>query len=237
MAIDPRKRQKKLAKQRSKRKAKALEHRRAQHGKSSSISSGAIMEFELASRAPVYECYVADEIFDKGMGQVIVSRLTVNDQVAAGIFLVDAYCLGVKDAFAGLRSRWEFADFLDTVGRGLSLRRCEPEYAKKLVVDAIAYARDLGFEPHKDFKLASKVLSDIDETACTTEFTFGKDGKPFYMSGPNETEARSRQIIDTLLRRCGPEGFHYLVGVSPFDDLFGVDEFEDDDDDDDDDDK
>jgi hypothetical protein len=42
---------------------------------------------------------------------------------------------------------------------------------------------------------------------------FGKDGKPFFMSGPYDTPARCRRIIDTLTRRCGPEGFHYTVAV------------------------
>jgi hypothetical protein len=147
--------------------------------------------------------------------------------VAAGIFMIDAFCLGVKDAFAFLRPREVFhEELLPGLGGGTTLRRVEPAYAKKLIVDAIAYARGNGFEPHPDYKLASKVLRDIDETACATEFTFGKDGKPFYIAGPNDTPARSKQIIDTLHRRLGPDGYHYLIPLSPF----GA--FPDDDDDD-----
>lgn len=218
MALDPRKRQKQLAKQRARRKAKAGVQKRSRQGGSSWLSAFAGLEFELATHAPVYECYVADEVFgsDQGIGQVVVSRLSGNGQVAAGVFLIDAYCLGVKDAFAFLRSRVDFEDLLlPGIGQTVTLRRVEPAYAKKLIVDAIAYARDLGFEPHKDYKLASKVLHDIDATACTTEFTFGKDGKPFFVSGPNDTEARSKQIIDTLRRRCGPDGYHFMMALDP----------------------
>ncbi|MGH9836725.1 MAG: hypothetical protein ACRD9Y_27175 [Blastocatellia bacterium] len=217
MALDPRKRQKKLAKQRARRKAKAAAQKRSRQGGSSSLLNAAMaLEFELAARAPVYESYVAEEIFDQGMGYVIVSRRSGSGMIAIGTFLIDAYCLGVKDAFARLVTQREYEGFIDEVGGNVTLRRVEPAYAKKLVVGAVAYARDLGFEPHPDYKLPSKILADIDEMTSTAEFTFGKDGKPFYIAGPNDTEARSKQIIDTLHRRLGPDGYHYLMPLSPF---------------------
>lgn len=234
MAIDQRKRQKKLAKQRAKRKSKASAQKRTQKSGSSWLNAFAGLEFELAARAPLYECYAADEIFgtDQGIGQVIVSRLSGN-QVAAGIFLVDAYCLGVKNAFAFFKSREEFEDqLLASLGQATHLRRVEPAYAKKLVMNAIAYARSIGFEPYPDYKLASKVLRDIDETTCATEFTFGKDGKPFFIAGPNDSPARCKQVLDTLQRRFSPDEYRYLMPLSPFDTVFmdnDDDDWEDDD--------
>src|SRR5262249_52240583 len=212
MAIDQRKRQKKLAKQRAKRKAKAAAHKQTPQGRSSRLSSFGGLEFELAARAPIYECYVADDLFDQGMGHVIVSRLSGN-QVAAGIFLVDGFCLGVKDAFVMFKPR-EFFDNLIAYGP-TSMRAVEPAYAKKLVEDSVAYARGLGFEPHPDYKLPYRILNDIDASECTVEFTFGKDGKPFYISGPYDSEARIKQILNTLQRRFGPDEYHYMMGLSP----------------------
>ena len=232
MGLDQRRRQKKLAKQRAKRKARATAQKTSRQGGPPRGRMMATLEFDLASSAPVYECYVADEIFDqekeKGLGQVIVSRLS-GGMVAAGIFLIDAFCLGVKDAFAFFRSRDDFHNaLLSSMRQNMSLNRAEPAYAKKLILDAIAYARNNGFEPHKDYHLASKVLRDIDESTCKTEFTFGKDGMPLYISGPNDSEARSKQVIDTLHRRFGPDGYHYLVGMSPFGSFFGDAEFDED---------
>src|SRR5262249_60960909 len=93
MAIDQRKRQKKLAKQRAKRKAKAASQNRARSGRSSGRGSISSLEFELAARAPIYKCYVADDLFDQGLGYVVVSRLS-GARIAAGIFLVVGLCLG-----------------------------------------------------------------------------------------------------------------------------------------------
>jgi len=68
MAIDQRKKRKKLAKQRAKRKAKAASQKRAHPGRSSGHGAIAGLGFELAARAPIYKRYVADEVFDQGLG-------------------------------------------------------------------------------------------------------------------------------------------------------------------------
>jgi hypothetical protein len=233
MTIDPKKRQKKLAKQKAKRKTKVLDHRRWQQGKPSIFVP---LEFESGARAPILECLMTEEIFDGGIGQVIVSRMAGSGLVAAGVFLVDIFCLGVKNAFPMLQPRAKYEHYIGMTKQQSPLVQIEPAYAKKLVEDAIAYARDLGFEPHEDYRVARKVLHDIDTTVCEEQFTFGKNGKPFFVSGPNDSPQRSRQIIEILERRCGSGGYHYLVGIDPgtqviadYDDL--DEEFDDDDDD------
>jgi hypothetical protein len=90
-------------------------------------------------------------------------------------------------------------------------KKASPECVRKLVEDAEAYARHLGFEPHPDYQMGRLIFGDVDPSACSTRFTFGHEGKPLYVSGPRDTEARSHQIVTTLNQRLGPDGFHYLV--------------------------
>ena len=40
------------------------------------------------------------------------------------------------------------------------------------------------------------------------------DGKPFYISGPNENLDQSNKIIRSLLRHCGEGNFDYLMSVT-----------------------
>jgi hypothetical protein len=209
MAIDPKKRQKKLAKQKAKRKEKAVTHRRAQGGKAASPIVS--LEFELAVRAPIYECFASVDAREQGIRQVIVSRLTGKGMIAAGVFMIDTFCLGVKSAFAMFQPREKYERLLDQMGEEQGLAPIAPACARKLIEDAIAYARDLGFEPDEDYRLARKVLHDIDASSCTETFTFGKDGKPFYISGPYDSMMKSRSILATLERRCGPGGYEYLM--------------------------
>jgi len=44
-------------------------------------------------------------------------------------------------------------------------------------------------------------------------FTFGKDNKPFYVQGPNESPGDVRRIMHTLETNFGQKGYNYLLGI------------------------
>ena len=86
-----------------------------------------------------------------------------------------------------------------------------PAYARKLVEWAVAYARDLGFDPHVDYRIAKAIFGDVDAAACPVKFAFGQDDKPFYVSGPHDSLSMQRRIVTQLERRCGTDGFHFII--------------------------
>jgi hypothetical protein len=236
VAIDQRKRQKKLAKNRAKRKAKALTNRRAQQGRPSFLQHAALgLEFELAARGPIHECYANENLmtpgYKQGMGTVIVSRLASSGMVAAGVYLLDVFCLGVKNSFASLLMGEEFRQLLAQTRLQEPMKKVEPAVAKKLIEDTVAYAHSIGFEPHPDFRPARKLLEDIDPSACMMEFTFGDRGKPHFISGPHDSPARIRQISETLEHTCGKDNYNISILLGdPFGD-YDFDNYENDDDD------
>jgi hypothetical protein len=87
----------------------------------------------------------------------------------------------------------------------------EPACFRMLVEGSVAYAQDLGFSPHPDYALASQIFGDVQVADCSTRFAYGHDGKPFYVSGPNETEAQVKAILDQLRRRVGGGNYDCLV--------------------------
>ena len=179
---------------------------------------------------PIYECYAFDKLFEIGIGNVLISR-RIGNQVAAGIFLVDTGCLGVKDAILNISSLFDFQNLADRIQEQQHLVSVKPEYARKLIEGAVDYAAGLGFKPHKDYHKAKIVFGTIDADLCNDGFEFGKDGKPFYCSGPSESPARRQQIVYELTKRCGPDGFQYMIGPeSPswYDDEFDDAEFDED---------
>ncbi|NWG13804.1 MAG: hypothetical protein HXY20_09745 [Acidobacteria bacterium] len=149
-------------------------------------------------------------IFDAGIGHVIISR-RVGPQIAVGLFLVDVYCLGVKDAAAGFRTPAEYAALIERFRENEDLVEIEPACARKLVESAVAYARDPGLSPHKDCFEAAPLFGDIDPGGCPRDFEFGKDGKPLYISGPFEPEGRINMILGKLDEACGPDGYHFMI--------------------------
>lgn len=206
MAIDQRKRQKKLARQKAKKKAS-----HAIRGIGGSFSLA--LQVKQALQAPVYECYNIKGMFEGGMGAVILSRQMPNGDVAMSQFLIDVWCLGVKDAFIRVSSLGEYEKFMERSRGQYELENLHPTCARKIVESAVDYAKKFGFPPHSDHKKAAQLFGDIDASLCPTAFVFGKNGQPFYMSGPKDTVSKSRKIVKRLRRICGDDGFHYVVNV------------------------
>jgi hypothetical protein len=67
MALDPRKRQKKLQKKNAKRKAAVV-------SKKQKGMVGTARQIAFAANAPIHECIVPSNLFEAGIGNIIVSR-------------------------------------------------------------------------------------------------------------------------------------------------------------------
>jgi hypothetical protein len=214
MVIDPRRRQRQLAKKAAKRKGKLAKKKQANLALNLSFNP---MQITQARNSALHECLTPKHLFELGIGNVVVSR-RMGNQIAAGVFLVDVYCLGVKDAFFTIISPEKYQATLRGFSHHEELVNIDPSCARKLVEGAVEYAQDLGFTPHRDYQQAKQIFGDIDSNACPTSFEYGKDNKPLFVSGPNDTPARCQQILDTLTKRCGPDGFHYVLVQGPFDD-------------------
>jgi hypothetical protein len=152
----------------------------------------------------------------------VLSRQTGYGGIAAGFFLLDVFCLGVKDAFVAFMSRNQFhLKRLDLDRRDPLIDR-SPSYARKLVEDAVAYAAALGISAHPDYEASKSIFGNVDAGECHDNFVFGKNGKPHFMGGPNDTPAKCQRIVETLRSRLGENGFHYMIPVDPDE----LDEFE-----------
>lgn len=208
--------QKALQKKRAK---KSQQRKEARTKLSESLRAGWSFgsEWAAAATAPVADVLVPSSVFEQGMGTVWFSRRLMEGRYALSVFLVDAYCLGVKNALYALAEPDDYARQLAVTQQQYpDLRREHPAYARKLVEGAAAYAKDLGFEPHPDYKLARLIFGDVDAHACPAAFTFGREGKPFFISGPNQTLKDQKRIMRTLEKRCGPGGFDYVLEVTDF---------------------
>ena len=132
-------------------------------------------------------------------------------------FSLDRYCLGVKDVNAGIASRFEYDNrFFMRCGRITARNRLRrPPHAGLLsprsnmpITSASSRTPTISGPPA--FRLHRPVQA-------TEELEFGKDGKPFFIAGPNDNTARCRSILASLERSCGPKGFHYLLPMDPAD--------------------
>lgn len=205
MANDPRKRQRKVERGAAKRKEK-------KHVRVREQSAGLAERLSAASTCPVLHCWIGDGIAEQGMGLVVLSRVIAHGSVAVASFLVDSYCLGVKDAFAEILPRSAYDDkYLRKMTADMPSRPAAPAEARKLLEEAVAYAQEIGFSPHADYPRAMILFGDIDASDSDAHFRFGKDGKPLFINGPNDSPERCKQIVAILNKTCGPGRFDFLV--------------------------
>jgi len=160
-------------------------------------------------RQPV--AYLPPNLFDTGIDQVVVCRYKGDDRVEAGVFLVDVWCLGVKDAFYMKEFVSEFErNHLPRIFRDDVPEPRPAADGRKLVEGAVAYAHALGIAPHKDYKKAARVFGGVDPKTSNASFTYGKDGKPLYIAGPYDNAER---ILAILRKKLDPDGFHFIQEV------------------------
>jgi hypothetical protein len=164
-----------------------------------------------AANSPIYESLVPAKLSELGMGNLVFSRSLPDGRIALGAFLLDVFCLGVKNAFFANVTSDEYARRLSSWSTGEGLQPMQPACFRKLVEGGVAYAHELGFSPHVDYDVASQIFGDVQATACPTHFEYGRDGKPFYIAGPHETATQVQNIIEHLKRRLGPGNFDFLV--------------------------
>lgn len=166
-----------------------------------------------AAASPIRECLLADSVFENGMGTLILARGGTMGPVNVAVFLLDAYCLGVKDIVLQTVDAYQLPQLIDKLTGAAPLRAVDPAYARKLLHDLVRWSATFGFQPPREFAAAERLFGSVDPQSCDATFEFGKDGKPFYVSGPTESPATVRRRMNQLLARLGPDGFDYLVGV------------------------
>jgi hypothetical protein len=163
---------------------------------------------------PLWECRINEDWEESRMASITFARNRPDGQVAIGAFNVDLGCLGIKSAFANPAiSAFEYEGRL-VHGQATRQVPCDPAFAVKLIQGAHEYAKQLGFSPDPDYYYAREVFGNIDSASCQETIEYGQDEKPFYVAGPYDDVEKT---VDHLTQKLGPDGFHYLVPVSPLD--------------------
>ncbi len=206
MAINQKRRQKALLKKRRKEKEKRKKRARSSD---SSEYSHRVSLIKNAKNYPLNECLIDKEWQDRGLAQILISRRQPNNKLTFGVYLVDIFCLGLKNTFCNANiSLEEYQRLkLDTLKESV-LVPCSPGEVCKIIFGAIEYARRLGFEPQKDFDLSYFVLKGLPINDYDLTLEFGYDGKPLYIAGPDDD---FEVIIEILRKNVGEGNFDFVA--------------------------
>lgn len=186
--------------------------------------------------APLKECLIDTEGFEhffrgskgllkrfkrdddlKGMSQIFVTRMDGPTYLVAN-FLIDYWCLGVKNAMVPRKTKLADYQFMleATFTRSMNdtYKTISLEQAQSIIYGAVDYANALGLEPHPDFERAKKTLGPRMENL--TQLEFGLNGKPHYVNGPYDNPDK---IVAKLRENVGEGNFEftYISGGGGFD--------------------
>jgi hypothetical protein len=159
---------------------------------------------------PYHESLINDDWKESGIASIILSKKMPSGKLITGIYIVDIYCLGLKNTLYKFALDLSgYKELIEDIGGNYKLTECSLADAHNIIYGAIDFAEASGFKPQKDFRVTEYLLDPdlIDDGIDRLEF--GKDGKPFYCAGPYDDVAG---IMQTLKRNVGKENFDYVIG-------------------------
>jgi len=161
---------------------------------------------------PIEGCWIRRDWEATGLAVIVIARRRPDGNVAYGNYLVDYYCLGLKDTFCRTNvppDRFHQDDlarsFPDAPPLTISVA-----LAHEIAYGSIEYAAQFGFQPHRDFTRSQYILDPPDLHPRSGMVKFGKDGKPFFVAGPHDNVAA---IMRQLAQTAGEGNFHALAPI------------------------
>lgn len=152
---------------------------------------------------------LSEEVTGAGLAVILLSRKAGFNRLEVCTYLVDFWCLGVKDASGPqLMDSSTYKDFVEFAYNPFpaGTEEISLELAQAIVWGGIEYAKTLGFQPHADFEQARSQLGNWNGTPV---LNFGRDGKPCYINGPYDDPIKTLQ---TLRETVGEGNFNFILG-------------------------
>jgi hypothetical protein len=189
------------------RKAQRRKQVVAEKRRTETLDAGLPARVLRAAEAPIQHCLLSADLFEIGIGTMILARGVTRHHLAVGVFLLDVFCLGIKDAmFKSLESD-ELEMYIEATNAGSPPVSLQPGDARKLLRDLAAWSQSVGFAPHCDFATVERIFGDVSADESEANFPFGHDGKPVYIPGPFDSPTLIRRRVEQLQKHLGDDGF------------------------------
>ena len=147
------------------RKAQRRKQVVAEKQRAETVQTGLPARVLRAAQAPIQHCLLTEGLFEAGMGTLILARGATPHLLASGVFLLDVFCLGIKDVMFESLERDELARYVEATDAGSPLVSITPSDARKLLRGLAAWSHSIGFPPHRDFAAVERLFGDVNADA------------------------------------------------------------------------
>lgn len=194
---------------RAQRRKQVVAQKRREEALEASLPARALR----ASRVPIRHCFLTESVFEVGMGTLFLARGATPDHMSFGCFLLDTFCLGIKDVMFKSIEAKALEIYMEAANASSPIVSVDPCYARKLLRDLAAWSQGIGFPPHRDFAAVETMFGDVSADASDAVFQFGREGRPLYITGPSDTGRLVEQRIARLQNRLGDDGFGMVTAA------------------------
>lgn len=173
------------------------------HGEMPSISE--------CYKFPVYECKIIKNWKEVGISPVIVSRKLTKDLYVFISYLIDFWCLGLKDTIIKFGITQKDLSQIYNRYDDCGLETISYQDARSLILGAIDFAKIIEIAPHSswDGMFSSFVEAHL---AYEKKFSFGQEGKHHYVFSPNDNELYNvQEIMEKVSKAEGHVILHLSV--------------------------
>ncbi|MGN0028415.1 MAG: hypothetical protein ACI35Q_01590 [Marinilabiliaceae bacterium] len=164
---------------------------------------------ERARSLEIGSCYATPNIEECGLGNIIVTRVHKGGKYTIGVFQVDTYCLGVKNATWRVRmDELDYESIIEQLRESVNVEMVSYEEAHNRIYGAIAFAEDAGIEPCQRFDIAQYVLEEDTDDVPLIEYEYGKNGKHFLVA---HDQKELDHYLPILLANLGEGNFDFII--------------------------
>jgi len=163
-------------------------------------------------------CYINRGWRENGVASILVLKRVPADRYILCAFLVDLWCLGLKDAWG--RIDVTPGELEERLTSQTEVVRVEPELVRRLVAGGIRFARQNSFRLPRRYERWVEILGGVGDPGQADLSDFGtEDGKLRYV-GPIE-DLRSRLLVSPEQFFSRPD-VEFITDVDPHPDLIPV---------------
>lgn len=163
---------------------------------------------EKARTLPIAHCYMSKNWQEAGEANIVVARKHPQGTLTLAHYLVDTFCLGVKDSFYRFSmSETEYEDIMGRMTIDGFMQEVPYEEVHNLIYGAIAFAEEAGIEPDKSFALTQYLLEEDTEEIPLIDYEYGRDGQHYLVVN---THLEASRYLPLLMKNLGNR-FNYVI--------------------------
>lgn len=166
-----------------------------------------------ARKLPIYECWLSSDWEESGTASIFVSRIHTNGNVTFAMYLIDLFCLGIKESLYYFnQTKRDYNNFLNKMKENVRIEKVDYLLVHNIIFAAIEYADELGFKPTKHFTSVSQYIleEDTDEVELM-DISCGCNGKPMFIKTEFMSNGEAKRVIAQLDRSVGKGNYSVIL--------------------------